>query len=151
MRLSRILVRLLIGFAPAAALAGTAATSSITTDTPPPFDSVRATTITWDCNASGTCTALVNGIAGQVVRLYYDPGANGVAPSGASPSANYDITLSDQYGFDVLRGTGQNLSATVNKTVSWPTSGEWVQDTLTLSVSGAGASGEGTLRIVTRR
>ena len=146
----RILFGLILGFTPWAGAAVTG-TATITSDTPRIGESVRATTIAWDADGSGNCTQWVEGVAGQVVRIYIDPGANSSAPTGVAPSASYDVTLRDAYGFDALRGTGANLSATVNKSVSWPSSGEWVQSTLTLAVTNAGASGEGTIRLVTRR
>lgn len=56
-------------------------------------------------NSSGAVVAKVP-VYGELLKVAFDPQA-------ASPSANYDLTLTDQASTDVLLGNGANLSATV--------------------------------------
>lgn len=66
---------------------------------------VKKVRITWTSNAAG----IANGITteyydGRICAVLAKPGTN-------TPSANYDVTLKDDDGDDVLLEAGQNLAA----------------------------------------
>lgn len=63
------------------------------------------------------------------------------SPGSTNPTANYDITLVDQYGHDVLEGVGANRSASAKEKVPIVYSGTGLNppvdelDTLTLTIA----------------
>ncbi len=67
--------------------------------------------------------------------------ALGTAPGVTNPTANYDITLVDQFSYDVLEGVGANRSASAAQKVAIVYSGTGVHppvdegDALTLTVA----------------
>jgi len=110
--------------------------------------SVEAHVLSWT-SGSGTVTAVLSGINAELLRASYNPGA-------ASPTASYDITLKDADGYDALRGSGANLSATANSEawIADSTSGYFgfpIAGNFTLSVTNAGTSKAGTILLYTRR
>ena len=48
-------------------------------------------------------------IQGEIQSVHYFPDAGGT-----QPSDNYDLTMTDSYGVDILTGTGANLSQTTD-------------------------------------
>ena len=68
-------------------------------------DIVRVT-LAWTSAADGSASGDTPSLSGELMKVVFDPGS-------AAPTANYDITLNDANGFDVLAGFGANLSATV--------------------------------------
>lgn len=69
-------------------------------------------TFDWVSDASGDAE-VVSGVAvsGAIARVVFIPSAT------AAPTANYDVTLTDSDGIDVLAGQGANLSDTVSSSV----------------------------------
>jgi len=64
-------------------------------------------TINWNSDPSGDCIkANIGRLQGTVERVNFRPSLT----SGGQPTDSYDITLIDQFGFDVLDGAGTNLS-----------------------------------------
>lgn len=67
--------------------------------------------------------------------------AFGTAPGVTNPTANYDLTVVDQYGHDVLEGVGANRSASAAEKVAIVYSGTGTHppvdeaDTLTLKLA----------------
>jgi hypothetical protein len=109
---------------------------------------VRRVSIDWISDASGDATATTGIVSGTILGVTFNPGS-------PAPTANYDVTLLDQAGRDVLAGLGANLSATDTlgvcpgqaftdgtTTSVAPIS---VNDVLTLAVSNAGDSKAGSI------
>lgn len=94
---------------------------------------------TWTCTAGGAADKItVNGYYGKVLACVTIPDA------GDAPTDNYDITITDADGFDVLQGTGANRD-TANTETAVPTTDSPVYGPLTLNVTNAGASKEGVV------
>ncbi len=93
-------------------------------------------TITGD-GSDGTvpATALTTKIAGKLLALETNPGAT-------APSNNYDITLIDAEGYDVIEGLGANRSSSNTEKLNIIFSGTSLNppvgtgDTLTLTIAG---------------
>lgn len=65
----------------------------------------------WTSNASGAATmALTENVNGALMQVQFVPGSGG-----SQPTNEYDATLTDENGQDVLAGLGANLS-NANKT-----------------------------------
>ena len=77
-----------------------------------PFRPVRKYTFDWVSSAGGAVSGTESDhISGEILRVVFIPSGT------AAPTANYDVTLEDEAGNDVLGGRGANLSATVTTTV----------------------------------
>ena len=112
-------------------------------------------TFDWVSSGSGNAT-LVSGlpISGQIERVVIVP------DDVASPTTNYDITLTDTESIDVLSGQGANLSATAASTVrpgtplkdgtTTSTVPVVVDSVLTLNVSNAGDTKAGRVLVYVR-
>lgn len=114
--------------------------------------SLERWTLDWGSDASGNCLATVRPVQGTIERVVFAPDSGST-----SPTLNYDMTLTDIDGVDVLAGTGANLSNAVTAstvvteddgTTYWPMA---THGALTLAVTSAGASRGGIVRIYTRR
>lgn len=110
-------------------------------------------TISWTSNATGEVTATITGIQGELLRAAYKP-----AVGAASPSNAYDLVITDDDGVDVLAGTGANLSnttATTKSCMATASSSGYVPMAvaggLTFTLTNAGASNQGTVRLYFRR
>lgn len=85
--------------------------------------------------ATYPATTLTHKIDGKLLKLVTNPGA-------VQPTDNYDITITDQNGIDVLQGVGANRDTLNSEEAAIVYSGTNVQpcvsfgDTLTLNVSG---------------
>jgi len=98
-------------------------------------------TIAWTSDGSGNVSGnTITGFpAGKLEQVQFVPGTGGVAPD-----ANYDVTLADQYGVDLLVANGQNLAAATSKQLLFsPASILDAQPVLT--IAGAGAANSGTV------
>lgn len=108
---------------------------------------VRSLTVAWTSNASGSVTATINSVRGHITRIVTDPGS-------AAPTDNYDITLTDSSGIDLLRGRGANRD-TANSEMFVPLIGDGGTTTtlismtpnLTLSITNAGNAKTGSFII----
>ena len=64
----------------------------------------------WLADASGDVDVdAIPMIQGEIQSVHYFPDAGGT-----QPSDNYDLTMTDSYGVDILTGTGANLSQTTD-------------------------------------
>lgn len=63
--------------------------------------------MTWTSTSGGAVSTTLPRIFGTIERIAFAPVAS------ASPTNNYDITITDWVGVDVTQGEGTNLSATV--------------------------------------
>lgn len=68
--------------------------------------SVGYAEVTWTSSASGDAVFTTNRLGGVLERVVYAPVA------AASPTANYDVIVKDEYGLTIAGGTANNLSAT---------------------------------------
>lgn len=91
----------------------------------------------WTSDASGNADLITtNYYFGQVMALVTDPGAT-------APTDDYDITITDVEGYDVMQGAGANRD-TANTETAVPTAASVAFGKLTLNVSNAGDSKQGT-------
>tara|TARA_R110002020_G_scaffold138674_7_gene309160 strand:+ start:4142 stop:4525 length:384 start_codon:yes stop_codon:yes gene_type:complete len=64
----------------------------------------------WLSDASGDVDVdAIAMVQGEIQSVHYFPDAGGT-----QPSDNYDLTMADTYGVDILTGTGSNLSQTTD-------------------------------------
>lgn len=112
-------------------------------------------TFDWVSDGSGNATVVASQIAsGEIQRVVFVPSTT------AAPTANYDITLTDDKSVDVLAGQGANLGASGNTHVcpGLPLKDGTttsvvpivVDSILTLNVSNAGASKAGSVIVYLR-
>lgn len=97
------------------------------------------TKITWNWTSAtdGTASASTSHTyTGKVRRIVTDPGAT-------APTDDYDITLTDGDGYDLLDGNGVNLDTSVTEVRA--VTGVVFGSTLTLNVANAGAEKVGKL------
>lgn len=119
----------------------------VVTETNHPRGGVRKVRFAWTSDALGAADTVYR-VAGIILRAVFNPGAT-------APTAAYDVTLKDENLVDVLAGQGADLAAADTTSVcpGMPVSDGTtdgvvpvaVNDNLTLSVTNAGASKQGTL------
>ena len=108
---------------------------------------VKKVTFAWTSDAAG----IVSGIpttaffSGAIDRLVTVPSGGGTAPT-----ALYDIVINDDDGTDVLMGSGANRSATATEQVLASSLGYMANSKLTLGITNAGASKQGTIYLYIR-
>ena len=96
----------------------------------------------WTSNASGDVSGTTFGAAGVISRAVFVPGT-----AGDAPTDNYDVTLLDEQGVDILSGGGANRD-TANTELVTPTWGAAaIAGTLQLVVANAGNANTGTIYI----
>ena len=114
---------------------------------------VQNVSMLWVSSAAGAVSGIASPqISGEILRAVFSPGA-----AGLQPTDQYDVTLLDGDGFDVLAGKGANRS-NVNKEQVTPLTGDGVttnqriavDGTLELQVAAAGNAKSGTLTIYFR-
>jgi hypothetical protein len=132
-------------------MAGTVTTTSSNAG---PGDVIKKFTISWTSHTDGTATGNVDGFNGVIMRVVTNPGS-------AAPTDNWDVTLTDEDGLDLLAAQGTDQD-TANSEQFCP--GLAITDgtntgvvpiavnssTLALSVSGAGSAKTGTIVIYYR-
>lgn len=64
------------------------------------FGSVKRITIDWTTDGSGAASETVH-IAGTILRVVTDPGST-------APTDDWDLTLTDEFGLDLLANRGAN-------------------------------------------
>ena len=113
---------------------------------------LQAYTLDWLSDANGNVLASTIQIMGTIERLVYKPDTGSTIPT-----ADYDVTLTDSEGVDVLNGTGANLDDdSTSSTIT--TEGDGTTNIpmaaagpLTLAVTNAGNAKGGEIRIYFRR
>lgn len=107
-----ILLALTLGWVYAATTAGTVTIA--TQDQYALKANIKVVEWTWTSNSSGAATNNTAICPGEIVKVetYPDDGAT-------SPTANYDITLTDGYGNDVLLGLAVNRSSSAVQTLNF--------------------------------
>lgn len=115
-------------------------------------DRIKSMVMAWTSDASGNVSGIASRhVTGKVVQVVTDPGA-------AAPTDNYDITLLDSRGFDVLAGTGANRDTITTEgavpvqetTVGANLYGNpvYVDGPLTLTIANAGSAKQGTVTVL---
>lgn len=109
--------------------------------------SVKKVTFAWVSAADGTATGATTGVEydGKIIGLTTIPGAAALAPDD-----NYDITITDADGHDVLLGAGANRDTANTESVTEASLGAVASSKLTINVSGAGDSNAGTAIVYLR-
>lgn len=122
---------------------------------------IESYSLAWTSDASGNVVATVPGLDGWFERIATNPG-----DGATSPTANYDVTLTDADGADVLTGKGANRSqADVEQFVSLIGNGTGAHGLTsandyrpvavlgdhTLTIASAGNAKSGVLKIYIRR
>lgn len=117
-----------------------------------PGAALSVASITWTSDAGGDAIASLGPLVGELVRVVTNP-----SDGATSPTASYDVTLTDQDGIDVLAGRAADRSATASESFT-PMSGDTTTSTPmalagthTLTVDNAGAARSGVLRLYLRR
>ena len=112
-------------------------------------------TIDWESGTDGTLSVALTAIQGTIERVVFIPSI----VTGEQPADNYDVTLLDRDGIDILGGKGANLS---NTTISsmlltdlTPVLPIATNGPLTLTIANAGLTsgvpGVGKIRFYLRR
>ena len=100
------------------------------------FGNIERIEIRWTSNASGAFTESIP-LHGVILRVVTDPGS-------PAPTDNYDVTLVDEFGLDLLAGQGANRDTT-NTEAFCP--GAPLNDGTTASVLPIGHLGNATVTI----
>jgi hypothetical protein len=118
-------------------------TVAITEET---FSHVKKIKFDWTSDADGKATkTTAESYTGQAVRLVIVPGA---APN--APDNLYDVAINDEDGTDVLMGGGADRSASATEQVGAANLGYVANDTLSLSITNAGAAKKGVAYLYIR-
>ncbi len=112
------------------------------------YGTVKKITMAWTSSAdtgavSGTSTT--NAFSGEVIRLVTVP-----ATAGDAPDDNYNVTVLDEDGTDVLMGAGAARDTANTEQVLGSSLGCVANDKLELRVSAAGNSNKGTVYLYIR-
>ena len=106
---------------------------------------LRRITVDWTSDGSGDATQSVE-VDGVIVRLITDPGAT-------APDPNYDVTVVDEFGLDLLDGQGANRHTSTTEAVSLAggltTTHVYHEGTCTVTIANAGATTEGQVVLFT--
>ena len=121
-------------------MAGTVTTTEETHGT------VRKITFAWTSSAGGAADATTTyAYSGEVIRLVTVPGT-----AGNQPTNLYDVVVNDVDGNDVLMGAGANRSNAATEQVLASSLGCVANDKLTLGVTNAGDTKQGTVYLYVR-
>jgi hypothetical protein len=71
------------------------------------FGSVKRITADWTTDGAGAASGTVH-IAGTILRVVHDPGS-------PAPTDDYDVTLTDEFGMNLLAGLGANRDTTTTE------------------------------------
>lgn len=115
---------------------------------------IQKYSLAWTSDASGDATVTTERLFGTLIGVAFIPSGS------AAPTANYDVTLTDDNGVDVLSGQGANLSnATATRVVpgvpfkdgtTTSIAPVVINDTLDLAVANAGNAKGGTVVLYLR-
>ena len=104
-------------------------------------DAVALTTVTWESDGSGDATETITGFDGRLFRVVTVPDGT------AAPTDDYDVTIVDDDGLDILNGAGANRD-TANAEEIAATGAPCVHyGDLVVTVANAGASKQGTVKL----
>lgn len=111
------------------------------------FGSIKKIKFAWTCDASGNVSGtLTTGVYnGAIERLVTDPAA-----AGSAPTDNYDVTILDEDGTDVLMGAGADRDTANTEQVLRTSLGVVANDTLELQIASAGNAKSGVVWLYLR-
>jgi len=111
------------------------------------FSTVKKITLAWTCSAGGIVsgTSTTNAFSGKVERLVTVPGTGADAPDD-----NYNVTVLDEDGTDILMGGGLLRDQVNTEQVLASSLGIVANDKLQLVIGAAGASNKGTVYLYVR-
>lgn len=119
----------------AGAAAWSTGTVTVTQDTQGP---IKTAAFGWVSNATGEASVDLSWeINGELLQ------AASIPSSASAPSDNYDVTLTDAYGVDVLHGNGANRDASSIETIASASLGVVANSTISISVTNAGSAKAG--------
>lgn len=98
---------------------------------------VRKHTVAWTSDASGDASQTIT-IDGAIVRVVTNPDGT------AAPTDNYDVTLIDPDGVDLLAGEGADRD-TANSEQIFPSNTPFHNGDVTVTIANAGDTKEGTV------
>lgn len=138
MRSLRVAVLAVLALTANAWAAGTVTVSEET------YGSVKKIAWTWTSTAGGAADLItVGAYNGKIEMLVTDPSAT-------APTDDYDVTVTDEDGTDVLAGAGANRDTANTEIVIASSLGIVANDKLTLNVTAAGAAKSGTVYLYVR-
>jgi hypothetical protein len=110
------------------------------------FSAVKKIKWSWTSDAAGAADQATSyAYTGALLRLVTEPG------SGADqPTDLYDVTVTDEDGYDVLAGAGANRSNASTEQVLATNLGAVANDKLTMHVTNAGDTKKGTVVVYLR-
>lgn len=112
------------------------------------FKGVQKIVWTWTAHTDGTVVASTttgqnpttsSKYTGKCIRLITDPGTSN------APTDNYDITILDEDGYDVLMGAGIDRDTSNTEQVLESSLGICLYSTLSLRIAAAGSGGKGVV------
>jgi hypothetical protein len=134
-RAAALVAVLALLLAPPAQAAGTVTTTEVT------HTSVKKLTFVWISTAGGVADgASTFAFDGQLIGLTTIPAA-----AGSAPTDDYDVTVTDADGHDVLLGAGANRDTANTEHVATGSLGGVAGSKLTVNVTNAGATKGGTV------
>lgn len=108
--------------------------------------SVKKVSWAWTSTSGGAADGqTVASYNGAIERLVTVP-----AGGGSAPTDNYDITITDEDGVDVLMGAGADRDTANTEQVNASSLGVVANDRLTLNVAAAGNAKSGTVHLYIR-
>jgi len=119
-------------------------TAAITTVTERRSGSVKEIIYTFTSSDTGTASqATTYTYNGKLIGAVIDPGTT-------TPSADWDLTVTDADSIDVLNGGGADCSETATEYIAEASLGSVVNSALTMNVTNAGDQKKGTVYIYIR-
>ncbi len=111
------------------------------------FGRIKKITMAWTCTAGGAVSGTLTDSVfnGEIVRLVTVPGT-----AGNAPTDNYDVTIVDEDGTDVLMGAGVDRDTANTEQVLATSLGVVANDKLELRVANAGSAKSGTVYLYIR-
>ena len=108
--------------------------------------SVKKIKFTWTAHTDGVVSPVTTTYAytGKVERFITDPDA------GVAPTDNYDITIIDSDGYDILHAAGTDRDTSVTEQVLATSLGIVCSSKLTFAVANAGSGGKGVAYVYIR-
>lgn len=120
-------------------MAGTVTTTEQT------FGSVKRVKFEWTSSSGGAADATTSAtFDGKLIQVATVPDGT------AAPTADYDVAVNDADGVDLLQGNGADRSATATEHIAEANLGAVASSALTLAVTNAGDTNEGTVYVYLR-
>lgn len=114
---------------------------------------IRKVRLDWTSDSSGNASQTFGSIEGTIVRVVTNPGST-------APTDNYDMTITDEDGYDILAGQGSNRDTSTTESfvpgipftdgTTTSVAPVVVDGNLTLTISNAGATKDGSVVLYVR-